>query len=61
MPETIANEVGALERLVAEIKTEAEDFHKGNSAAGTRARKLMMQVKIICHETRAKISKIKSA
>ena len=52
-----------LEKLDAEIellKAEYEKFERGNKSAGTRARKILQNVKAICQEIRVHIQDVKS-
>lgn len=46
--------------LVETLRTEEEKFCKGNASAGTRARKLLQQIKKICTNARAEIQKSKA-
>jgi hypothetical protein len=52
-----------LEKLDAEIellKAEYDKFERGNKSAGTRARKVLQNVKAICQEIRVHIQTMKS-
>lgn len=47
--------------LVQQLADEEAKFDKGNSSAGTRARKLMQEIKIACTEGRNLIQDAKNA
>ncbi len=52
-----------LEKLEAEIellRLEYEKFERGNKSAGTRARKVLQNVKSICQELRVYIQEVKT-
>lgn len=46
--------------LVHSAQVDAEKFEKGNSAAGTRLRKKMQEVKTIAQEIRTEVSDVKN-
>lgn len=49
-------------QLVADIETDAEKFYnKGNSAAGTRIRKSMQNLKVLAGEIRKEITEKKNS
>lgn len=53
----------SLEKLDAEIellKLEYEKFERGNKSAGTRARKILQNVKSICQDLRVHIQEVKT-
>ena len=51
-----------VKHLVADIETDAEKFYnKGNSAAGTRVRKAMQELKVLASEIRKEISEKKNS
>lgn len=47
--------------LVEQFKLEDEKFSKGNNAAGTRARKALMEIKKACDARRKEIQESKNA
>lgn len=52
-----------LEKLEAEIellKSEYQKFERGNKSAGTRARKLLQNVKSVCQDLRVYIQEVKT-
>jgi hypothetical protein len=51
----------ALKELIAATEKDAVKFHeKGNSAAGTRLRKAMLQVKSIAQNIRSEVTALKN-
>lgn len=46
--------------LMFSAQEDAEKFEKGNSAAGTRLRKKMQEVKTIAQEIRTEVSDVKN-
>ena len=53
----------SLQPLIDEIellKVEYEKFERGNKSAGTRARKVLQNVKKLCQEIRVKIQEQKN-
>ena len=51
-----------LKEAVANIETDVEKFYNGhNSAAGTRVRKGLQEIKILAQEIRAEITEKKNA
>lgn len=50
-----------LESLIASASEDAKKFEKGNSAAGTRLRKKMQEVKKLAQEIREEVSEVKNA
>ena len=51
----------AITATVAEFQVEDEKFQKGNAAAGTRARKALMELKRLADARRKEISAEKNA
>ncbi len=47
--------IQALENEIASLKEEFEKFEKGNKSAGTRARKVLQNIKRISQEIRVQI------
>lgn len=51
-----------LEELLATAKIDADKFYnKGNSAAGTRLRNVMQQIKLAATEVRSEVTKKKNS
>ncbi|NQX54483.1 histone H1 [Pedobacter panaciterrae] len=51
-----------LKELVASVETDVEKFYNaGNSAAGTRVRKAMQDLKVLAQEIRAEVTEKKNA
>ncbi len=50
-----------LMELVQQFQLEDEKFTNGNNAAGTRARKALMDIKKLCDERRKEIQETKNA
>lgn len=51
-----------LKELLASVEVDAEKFYNsGNSAAGTRVRKAMQDLKVIAQEIRTEVTEKKSA
>lgn len=50
-----------LTQLVQEFQLEDDKFEGGNSAAGTRARKALMEIKRLCDTRRKEIQEKKNA
>ena len=51
--------IQALENEIAALKEEFEKFEKGNKSAGTRARKVLQNIKRISQEIRIQIQTVK--
>ncbi len=49
------NHIQALENELANLKEEFEKFERGNKSAGTRARKVLQNIKRISQDTRIQI------
>jgi hypothetical protein len=49
-----------LEAEMEQLKIEMEKFDRGNKSAGTRARKVLQNVKAICQEMRVEIQSKKN-
>lgn len=47
--------IQALEEQLVVLKDEFAKFERGNKSAGTRARKVLQNIKAICQELRVKI------
>ena len=55
-------QIAKLKELIASAETDADKFFsKGNSAAGTRLRKTMQQLKVTAQEVRAAVTEKKNA
>ncbi len=50
-----------IQALVEEFLDEDEKFERGNKAAGTRARKALMEIKKLCDVRRKEIQAIKNS
>jgi hypothetical protein len=50
-----------LTMLVAQFEEEDTKFENGNAAAGTRARKALMEIKRLCDDRRKQIQEKKNA
>lgn len=50
-----------LEELVRQFAAEDDKFEGGNNAAGTRARKALMEIKRLCDARRKEIQESKNA
>jgi exonuclease VII small subunit len=53
------NHIQALENEIAQLKEEFEKFERGNKSAGTRARKVLQNIKRISQEIRDHIQDVK--
>ncbi|HEX2613516.1 MAG TPA: hypothetical protein VHO02_07970 [Fibrobacteria bacterium] len=53
--------IQALENEIAALKEEFEKFEKGNKSAGTRARKVLQNIKRISQEIRIQIQTVKKS
>jgi len=53
--------IQALENEIASLKEEFEKFEKGNKSAGTRARKVLQNIKRISQEIRIQIQTVKKS
>ncbi len=53
------NLVNDLEEEVVNFKREYEKFQRGNKSAGTRARKILQDIKKTCQEIRVSIQGVK--
>lgn len=53
------NFVNDLEEEVMNFKREYEKFQRGNKSAGTRARKILQDIKKTCQEIRVSIQGVK--
>ena len=51
--------IQALETEIAALKEEQAKFERGNKSAGTRARKVLQNIKQICQEMRVSIQENK--
>ncbi len=49
-----------LEQEIEELKAEYVKFEKGNKSAGTRARKILQNIKSTCQELRVAIQETKN-
>ncbi|MDR6784867.1 hypothetical protein ABIE26_003513 [Pedobacter africanus] len=56
------NKFAKLKEVVAAVETDVEKFYKGgNSAAGTRVRKALQEIKGLAQEIRTEITEKKNA
>jgi exonuclease VII small subunit len=53
------NNIQALENEIANLKEEFEKFERGNKSAGTRARKVLQNIKKISQDIRVSIQTVK--
>ena len=53
--------IQALENEIVALKEEFEKFEKGNKSAGTRARKVLQNIKRISQEIRIQIQTVKKS
>jgi exonuclease VII small subunit len=53
------NHIQALENEIAQLKEEFEKFERGNKSAGTRARKVLQNIKRISQDIRDHIQEVK--
>ena len=51
---------GKVKEVVASIEADVEKFNSGNSAAGTRVRKAMQDLKVLAQEIRAEVTEKKN-
>jgi hypothetical protein len=55
------DKISKLKELIVSAETDAIKFHeKGNSAAGTRLRAAMQQIKVLAQEIRNEVTEIKN-
>jgi hypothetical protein len=54
-------QIAKLKELIATAEVDADKFNKGNSAAGTRLRHMMQQLKVIAQEVRTVVTGKKKA
>ncbi|MES2277908.1 MAG: histone H1 [Bacteroidota bacterium] len=54
-------QIAKLKDLIASAEIDAEKFNKGNSAAGTRLRNTMQQLKATAQEVRTAVTEKKNA
>jgi hypothetical protein len=53
------NLIQSLEQEIESLKREYEKFERGNKSAGTRARKVLQNIKRLCQEMRVHIQDTK--
>lgn len=53
------NHIQALENEIVQLKEEFEKFERGNKSAGTRARKVLQNIKRISQDIRDHIQSVK--
>ncbi|HSQ41324.1 MAG TPA: hypothetical protein VLM37_03480 [Fibrobacteraceae bacterium] len=53
------NLIQSLEQEIESLKREYEKFERGNKSAGTRARKVLQNIKRLCQELRVQIQSVK--
>lgn len=54
-------QITKLKELIATAEADAEKFNKGNSAAGTRLRNTMQQIKVTAQEVRTAVTEKKKS
>lgn len=54
------NNIEKLKALTATAELEAAKFEKGNKTAGTRLRKVAMEIKKLCSDIRTEVSEKKN-
>lgn len=50
-----------VKEVIASVEADVEKFNAGNSAAGTRVRKAMQDLKVLAQEIRAEVTERKNA
>jgi len=53
------NLIQSLEQELENLKREYEKFERGNKSAGTRARKVLQNIKRLCQDMRVQIQDVK--
>jgi len=53
-------QIAKLKELIASAEVDAEKFNRGNSAAGTRLRGTMQQLKTVAQEVRTAVTEAKN-
>lgn len=61
MNKTIKNLLEGMQDVLIDAIKDAEKFDNGNSAAGTRVRKYMQDIKNIAQDVRTTVSDVKNA
>lgn len=53
--------VEQIQSLLDQVKVDAEKFEKGNSAAGTRVRKSLQEIKTLSQNLRLQVTEVKNS
>jgi exonuclease VII small subunit len=53
------NLIQSMEQEIEALKREYEKFERGNKSAGTRARKVLQNIKRLCQDIRVQIQDVK--
>lgn len=53
--------VEKIQSLLDQVKIDAEKFEKGNSAAGTRVRKSLQEIKTLSQDLRLQVTEVKNS
>ncbi len=53
------NLIQSMEQEIEMLKREYEKFERGNKSAGTRARKVLQNIKRLCQDIRVQIQEVK--
>lgn len=53
--------VEQIQSLLDQVKVDAEKFEKGNSAAGTRVRKSLQEIKTLSQDLRLQVTEVKKS
>lgn len=53
------NLIQSMEQEIEALKKEYEKFERGNKSAGTRARKVLQNIKRLCQDIRVQIQDVK--
>lgn len=53
--------VEKIQSLLDQVKIDAEKFEKGNSAAGTRVRKSLQEIKTLSQNLRLQVTEVKNS
>lgn len=58
---SVSSKVDSLKELVDSVATDAEKFDNGNNSAGTRVRKGLQEIKVLCQEIRNAVTEVKES
>lgn len=53
--------VEKIQSLLDQVKIDSEKFEKGNSAAGTRVRKSLQEIKTLSQDLRLQVTEVKNS